>query len=282
MQGISINGISAEHISIMDRGLHYGDGLFETIACVEGKLQFWEDHIDRMSEGAKVLGIECPLGSVFLSDINTLLSDKRGRHVVKILLTRGQMGGMGGRGYKYSATQQPSRIIIINEWPVHTDAPTSGAHLCMCAHPISINANLSGIKHLNRLDNVLARNEWEDEFHEGLMSDINGHIIEGTMSNVFGIKNECLYTPLLDHCGINGIIRKHIIDIAKNIDMPLHISNMSKDDLYSMDEIFITNSIIGLWPVSLINDKNIKLGNSTNIFYNELQKRLEANAKYIA
>jgi 4-amino-4-deoxychorismate lyase len=279
---ISINGISAEHISVMDRGLHYGDGLFETIACVEGKLQFWDDHINRMNEGAKVLDIECPASPIFLNDINTLLSDKHGRHVVKILLTRGQMGGMGGRGYKYPVSQQPSRIIIINEWPDYEEVRDGGVHLCFCKHTLSVNANLSGIKHLNRLDNVLARNEWKDEFHEGLMSDINGNIIEGTMSNVFGIKNGDLYTPSLDCCGVNGIIRKHIIDIAKNVNIPLHISNLSKDDLYSMDEIFITNSIIGLWPVSLINDKSIRLGNNTNIFYNELQKRLEANAKYIA
>jgi 4-amino-4-deoxychorismate lyase len=280
MQRISINGISAEHISVMDRGLHFGDGLFETIACVDGQLQFWDDHINRIIEGANALGIECPAGSAYLNDINSMMSDKHGRYVIKILLTRGQKTGKGDRGFKYSADQMPTRIVMIGDWP-NTDA-IKEAHLCFCAHPVSVNAKLSGIKHLNRLDNVLARNEWNDEFHEGIMSDVNGNIIEGTMSNLFGIKNGDLYTPSLEYCGINGIIRKQVIDIAKNINIPLHISNLSKDDLCSMDEIFITNSIIGIWPVSRLHEKNINLGNKVNIFYNELLKRSETNAKAIS
>jgi len=279
MQRVSINGVHTEYVSVMDRGLHYGDGLFETIACVDGKLQFWDDHIQRMGEGARALGIEFSSGLTFLNDIKALLKDEFGRCVVKILLTRG--GGPGDRGYKYPAIQKPTRIVIINEWPNHADS-INEARVCLCAHPISVNARLSGIKHLNRLDNVLARNEWKDEYDEGLMSDMNGNIIEGTMSNVFGIKNRNLYTPSLDRCGINGVIRKHIIDIGKSLNMSLHITNLSKDDLYSMDEVFITNSIIKIWPVTLINGKNIKLGDSTGIIYSELNKRLETNAEVIS
>lgn len=281
MQRVSINGITAEHIAVNDRGLQYSDGLFETIACVEGKLQFWDDHIDRMNAGAQLLSIDAPSKSTLLDDIDKLIDNKHGKFVVKILLTRGYGNSSGDRGYKHPAVQKPNRIVMISDWPVHADTKTD-AHLCFCKHPVSSNPKLSGLKHLGRLDNVIARNEWKDEFHEGLMSDINGNIIEGTMSNVFGIRDGQLYTPLLDESGVNGVIRSHIIEIAKQINIPVLISRLSKNDIYNMDEVFITNSIIGIWPVSTINDANFKPGKSIDIFCDELHKRIEAHAQYIS
>lgn len=277
MRRMSINGISAEYISVLDRGFHYGDGLFETIACTERKLQFWDEHISRIHDGAKALNIESPSSATLLSDISRLISDRQSNHVVKIMLTRGK----SDRGYKYPGSQNITRVVFVNDWPDHLDMSKKGARLCFCKHPISINPMLSGIKHLNRLDNILARNEWNDEFHEGLMSDVNGNIIEGTMSNVFGIRNGALYTPSLDQSGVSGVIRKQIIDIAKTLNIPLHISHLSKNDICSMDEVFITNSIIGLWPVSMINDVSFKLGDTTRVFYKELQKLIHIHAKTI-
>ncbi|MCK5394616.1 MAG: aminodeoxychorismate lyase [Gammaproteobacteria bacterium] len=280
MQRIGINGVKAEYLSIMDRGLHYGDGLFETIACRQGALQLWDEHIARMKQGAGMLGIDFPGEEKYFRDIESLIDMPTDRDcIIKLLLTRGD----GERGYKQPRKQKPTRAVIINHWPGHpTELVEQGIKVCLCKHPVSTNPVLAGLKHLNRLDNVLARSEWQDEFHEGFMSDVHGNIVEGTMSNIFCIKNGKLFTPGLDQCGVKGIIREQILLIAKENDFEHHIKNISLDDIHSMDEIFITNSIIGLWPVSCVGDTKYPVGELTCSFEQKLMQRMKNNAKSFA
>jgi len=276
MQRISINGIKTKHLSVMDRGLHYGDGLFETIAFRSGRLEFWDEHLKRMKHGAEVLGITFPGDDVFLRDVRNLAEAlPTGNYVIKLLLTR----GISERGYRQISSENPTRIVMSCDLPERTK---QSAKIYLCKHPVSVNPVLAGIKHLNRLDNVLARREWGDEFDEGFMFDSHGNLIEGTMSNVFGVKNNALFTPELDQCGVSGIIREMVLSIAKENDIKTNIQNMTIDDIAAMDEIFITNSIIGLWPVSCVGEVKYSVGDMTRSLEKEFKLREGTNAKTVA
>lgn len=256
----------------MDRGLHYGDGLFETIACVDGRLQFWDEHIERMRSGAERLGIESAAIENFEGDVSVLLGKNNiSQCVVKLVLTRGQ----SERGYRSPSPQKTTRIVIISDLSAYPDDyMTQGIKACFCQHPLSKNAVLAGIKHLNRLDNVLARNEWRDEYQEGLMLDDAGHVIEGTMSNVFFVKSDELYTPSLDTGGVDGIIRGQILSIAQELGIEVHIAEIKKEDVKNMDEVFVCNSIIGVWPVQSMAEINYKHGELTQKISAALQRRM--------
>ena len=272
MQHILINGISSQHLSVMDRGLHYGDGLFETIACVDSKLQFWDEHIDRMLLGAKQLGMEISAIENFKHDVLSLL-DKHTitNGIVKLILTRGQ----GERGYRNPSPQKTTRLIIISDLPQYADEYASqGIKACFCRHPVSINSRLAGIKHLNRLDNVMARNEWQDEYQEGIMLDDSGNVIEGTMSNIFAVKNKQLYTPSLNLSGVDGVIRGQILSIAQGQGIDTNVIEMNKEELINMDEIFVCNSVIGVWPVSFLEERTFKAGPVTQQLSLALHQRM--------
>ena len=122
---------------------------------------------------------------------------------------------------------------------------------------LAIQPALAGIKHLNRLDNVLARNEWHDaQIAEGLMCDDLGFVIEGTMSNLFAVQNNALYTPVLKKSGIEGVIRNRIIELAKASNILVQQVAITPVQLFQMNEVFLTNSLIGIWPVMQI-DKQV-------------------------
>jgi len=259
----------------MDRGLHYGDGVFETINCREGGLQFWDEHMRRMHYGTSRLNINFSGEDLFYSDIQSILSELSSKScIIKLIQTRGQ----GERGYKYPAAQGVSRMVMIDDASGAAKQHTS-MELRYCKHNISINPSLAGIKHLNRLDNVLARNEWGNEVQEGLMLDMNDHIIEGTMSNVFGIKNGMLYTPDLSICGVKGIIRDQLLCIARQKSIQVHVNSITKSDMSAMDEVFVTNSIIGICSVHKIEQTEYKIGTITRMFIKELTTLMETHAK---
>ncbi|MDA3869991.1 MAG: aminodeoxychorismate lyase [Gammaproteobacteria bacterium] len=271
---IMVNGIACRHISVMDRGLHYGDGLFETIACVDEKLQFWDEHIERMHQGAGKLGIATAAIDYFKDDVLALLKAHRITDcTIKLMLTR----GVSERGYLSPSPQKVSRIVLLSALPNYPDEYfTQGISSCFCRHPLSQNSALAGIKHLNRLDNVLARNEWQVEYQEGFMLDDADHVIEGTMSNLFAVKNRELFTPALSHSGVNGIIRQQILAIAQAQNIETHIVDINKEQLQEMDEVFVCNSLIGIWPVNALANSRYKVGPLTRKIAQALQLRMHA------
>jgi 4-amino-4-deoxychorismate lyase len=134
---------------------------------------------------------------------------------------------------------------------------------------LSENVALAGIKHLNRLDQVIARNEWHDaDIAEGIMLDCAGNVIEGTMSNVFIVKAGKLLTPVLDKSGVAGVMRSQIISLAAELNISVVEANIHLEDFMAADEIFVSNSVIGLWPVSEIDNNVYHVGPVTqNIQY---------------
>jgi len=247
MNKMLINGSEKNSVDVRDRGLQYGDGIFETIAYKNGRLQLWDEHMQRMQESAKRLSLAITDESYWREDIEKL--NLSADAVIKLTLTR----GVSGRGYAYKNNDKTSRITAVYDWPDYAESNSHGITTCLCETPVSVNSALAGIKHLNRLDNVLARNEWSDEhITEGFMFDHNLHVIEGTMSNVFCVLDDEIYTPSLQNSGVAGVMRQHVMKLAEQSNIPVNVIDISEQNFLHMDSVFITNSLIGIWPVTKI------------------------------
>lgn len=254
---ILINGQQQDQISIRDRALHYGDGLFETIAVKDGQPLAWDRHMARLQSGCHRLDIECPDDSLLQNEA-TLLCKDRHRAVLKLIISRGE----GGRGYEPPQDAQVTRIFSLHEWPDYPLAfEQEGIEAGVCDTRLGSNPTLAGIKHLNRLEQVMLRKELSaTALPEAVVMDADDKVIEGTMSNVFLVKNEQLVTPDLTRAGVAGVIRGAILELAGNINLKCEICSLGLDDVFQADEIFFCNSIAGIWPVSRIRQTHYKSG----------------------
>jgi len=174
--------------------------------------------------------------------------------VIKIILSR----GVGERGYKFPHNATPNRLLMLSgveaEHSSLLSAELLSGKLFLCEQQVSINKNLAGIKHLNRLENVLARNEWHGDYIDGLMLNANGYAIEGSMSNLFAIKDKQLLTPDLVLSGVNGIMREVIMQIAGEQGIDVIVQDLDVAALLAMDALFISNSLIGMKAVTVFSD----------------------------
>ncbi len=250
-----VNGLKSDQISIADRGLQYGDGLFETIAIVGGRPCLWDQHLTRLKIGCQQLGISPPdperLLDELLSEIGSSPDD---RSIIKIIFTRGE----GGRGYRPPEIQSPTRIVQNFCWSDNSvDLSNNGAQTRLCTTRLGWNPQLAGIKHLNRLEQILARDEWSDpEIPEGIMLDQAENVIEGTQSNIFLMYKGRVITPDLSRCGVKGIVRDQLLGEAESLGIDTETREVTIDDLSRADGIYFSNSITGLWPVTVLDGKN--------------------------
>ena len=242
---ILVDGVAQTQVDVMDRGLHYGDGLFETLAVFAGKVRCWEDHWRRLSEGCQRLDLACPDQDLLEREIFELCKDAP-RKVVKVLLTRGS----GPRGYQTPPEAISRRILVASDWPEHPPQHArEGVRVRLCQTRLSHNPALAGLKHCNRLEQVLARQEWLDEAEEGLMLDPDGYVVEGTMSNLFLERGGTLVTPDLSRCGVAGVTRQRIIDRSPELGVPVEVSGVTLEQVREAETMFLCNTLIGLWPV---------------------------------
>ena len=258
-QIVLINGIRSEYLNVMDRSIHYGDGIFETILCMTTgsptttdadtketdtsiiKLCYWRQHYQRLKQSAQHLQLDCPDEHVLLDDIKQLLQDNMPSQacVIKIILTR----GTGDRGYLYPKRQAESRIVSVSAIDADYSSILSGhlltGELYLCRQPVSINTGLAGLKHLNRLENVIARNEFAagkgGPYIDGLMMNDESAVIEGSMSNLFAVSGDLLITPDLQRSGVNGVMREVIIELARNNEIEVRIRELKSCLLYTSD-----------------------------------------------
>lgn len=268
MTNTIINGEPASVLASNDRAIQYGDGLFETLAVRNGKIEYWSQHMARLRRGCLQLQLPIIDENIWLDDIKQLNTGVNS--VIKLVQTR----GAGGRGYNYQDDIKPTRMVVVSEWPAYPLHWTEqGVWVRRCATPITMNTALAGVKHLNRLDNVLARHEWQDKnIAEGLMCDASDNVIEGTMSNVFAIKDNLLYTPALHRAGVRGVMREQIMFMAAQLNFSVQERDISIKELFTMDEIFLSNSLIGIWPVITIDEKNYTVGKITKILQQHLKQ----------
>lgn len=250
---ILINGQPDNRIPVTDRGLQYGDGLFETLAFRQGEIEFLEAHLARLLLGCERLNIPFHEIDKLKFELVTLCTQLAEDSVIKIILSRGS----GGRGYKAPADAEPLRIISSHPMPDYPEHCQQGVQIRLCQHRLGINPGLAGIKHLNRLEQVLARSEWDDDScREGLMLDVQDRLVEGTMSNLFVAKAGKLFTPAIIDNGIAGIMRAEVIQLARDNAIEVVETELTVEDLYQADEVFLTNSIIHIWPVTALPEKN--------------------------
>jgi len=255
---VLINGQLVTQIDCTDRGLHYGDGLFETLEIVQGSPVFLQQHLARLQRGCQVLKIPYP-EQLLLAEI-TQLSQGTATGVLKIMLTRGS----GGRGYRQPDTIETTRFLALHPFPNYpTSYQTDGIAARFCDVRLGLNPLLAGLKHNNRLENVLARAEWQDDYQEGLLININEQVIEGTMSNLFIVKENTLYTPELSLSGVQGIIRDIIIQLAHDNNMTFQETVLSREQVLAADELFVSNSIIGIWPIASLEQQHYSVGKLT-------------------
>ncbi len=250
-----INGKTTDTLSSLDRGLHYGDGVFETIAIYEKQPLCLTEHLTRLDTGCKRILI-APVKHDVLIDEITSLSNAIEQGVIKIIITRGQ----GSRGYVIPEKVTPTRIVSLHPWPEYPiDNIKTGINAHLCTNRYSQNSALGGIKHLNRLEQIMARSEIRDRYiAEGIVMDTDDNIIEGTMSNIFFAVDNELLTPDLSECGVEGIIRQKIINLSAKNNINLKVQKVSLQLLSSADEVFVCNSLIGIWPVKMIDDYSYK------------------------
>ncbi|NMY31250.1 aminodeoxychorismate lyase [Pseudomonas sp. WS 5412] len=240
-----VDGQPADAVPLKDRGLAYGDGLFETLAVKAGQPVLLDRHLQRLDEGCRRLALVAD--QALIRDELLAYAAALGDGVLKLILTRGD----SLRGYGINAGAPVRRILQGS--PPATYPPThgsSGVRLFPCATRLSEQPLLAGLKHLNRLEQVLARAEWQDADHaEGLMLDMSGRVIEGVFSNLFLVDNGQLLTADLSRCGVAGVMRAELLARAEALGLVTTVTDISLAQLQRADEVFVCNSVYGIWPV---------------------------------
>lgn len=248
-----INGKPGNVLTPLDRGFAYGDGVFRTIPVIDAVPQCWEQHYRKLSEDCNALGIVCPAAEIVYEDI-AQLNRSIASSATKVIITRGE----SARGYAVPALAQPTRAVIRSEMP---DYPphyfTEGVHLHLCQLRLGFQPRLAGVKHLNRLENVLARMEWVDtHLADGMLLDPDGNVIECTMSNLFVREGEVLLTPDLSQCGVAGVTRQRIIDVSGALGFGIMVTKIPLERMLAADEAVICNSLYGVWEVRQLGSRH--------------------------
>jgi 4-amino-4-deoxychorismate lyase len=271
-----VNGKPQEVVSVFDRGLNYGDGVFETILCRNASPTLWALHLDRLCLGLAKLKIALE-ASVIEHYKDKLLAQVmadglEAQGLLKIIVTR----GVGARGY---APAGSSPMVVMNWFVkslVSVDRAEHGVSADICAIKLSRNTQLAGIKHLNRLEQVMAAQELQaSDADEGLLLDTENNVVEAISKNIFLVKRGVLYTPLLTHAGVKGVMREHIINIiAPALGLAVSEQDIAASSLTEFDEAFVCNSVQGLWPLKSIGDKKLVIGRISKLIQREVEKCL--------
>lgn len=247
---ILVNGIEGGAVDARDRGFTYGDGVFRTLRLRGGKTLLWRRQFSKLNADCAMLGIHCPAATVLEGDLAAVAA-RNADGVVRITVTR----GIARRGYAIPEDTEVTRVVSWSEAPVAPECGIRGVTVRWCRLRLAIQPALAGIKHLNRMENVLARTEWHDpRIAEGLLRDTEGQVIGGTMSNLFLLRDGLLMTPALSGSGVAGVTREVIIERAQAEGMPVRIAAISPQEVGAADAVFLVNSVIGVWPVAILDE----------------------------
>jgi 4-amino-4-deoxychorismate lyase len=247
-----VNAIEQKHINVDNRGLAYGDGLFTTAKIIHGKVEHLTQHLERLAFGCKKLGISAPSTDTLEQQIISIANNYP-LAVLKIIIT----ACSGGRGYARSVSNSHDLIITVHDYPTHYDDTVhTGISLGISTQKIGINPMLGGIKHLNRLEQVLLRQELSTrEEDDILVTNVNNNVVEATSANVFFYLKGKLYTPEITQSGVNGIMRQHILRHYPSI----IVKPFSLEELTHVEAMFICNCIMGIMPISNYNGRKLSI-----------------------
>jgi 4-amino-4-deoxychorismate lyase len=243
-----INGAPIDVVPALDRGLAYGDGLFESIRFVGTVAPLWSRHMQRLATSCERLRLPVP-DLAQLSREALEVSRGLAQSVVRITLTR----GIGERGYALPLSPQPRRIVAAFAPPqLSDDVYSRGVRVRLCDIRLAEQPLLAGMKHLNRLEQVLARAEWNDPaIAEGVLCDIHGHVISATMANLFVLVDGVLLTPAVDRCGVAGVARAEVLATCPQA----QVGPLTLDALLDASEIFLSSSVRGILPVHSLGER---------------------------
>ncbi|WLQ15283.1 aminodeoxychorismate lyase [Hahella aquimaris] len=265
-----LNGEKADHISITDRGLAYGDGLFETILVVNGQPVLWDEHLARLRMGCERLRIPYDVDGVsLLARLDDLLAESKGmsfKCVLKIVLTRGS----GGRGYALPERQCPVEILGLFAAPDVVSIQAHGGSVRSLKSQTVEYGAYAGLKHLNRLEQVLASIELDGQAFEGLMFDASGRLVEGTRTNIFLWDEEKIFTPTLAKSGVKGVLRQYILNNAPEWGLHIDEANITRAELREIKGMALVNSVMGVIPVNQLDGKLLNI----NCVIKELQEKV--------
>jgi 4-amino-4-deoxychorismate lyase len=272
---VQVNGVPADQVSTSDRGLHFGDGLFETIACLHGRPRFLTLHLERLAQGCARLGITFD-ASCLRNEVEAL-AQPVDRALVKVIVTRGPAVA---RGYGVTGAEKATRITFRYGWPPENRSwGQDGVRVRVASLRLGENPALAGLKHCNRLEQVLARSEWNDpEVLEALLFSSSGRLVSGTMTNVFLVQGSRLRTPRVDRCGVAGVMRRVVLREAARVGIAAQECELTAEDLHIAEEVFLTNARVGIWPVRSLDSRALTPGPVTRRLQEALAPLLEAPA----
>ncbi len=249
-----VNGIDSELAPANDRGMLYGQSVYETIAVVNGELRLKQDHFQRLQYGCERLSI--PLN---INDINSdikVISSYLNDLSPKVLRVSVSMAGVG-RGYQNPPESHSNRIVQLSDYPSFPGSYyAKGIQLGMVDIKLGHQPFLAGLKHGNRLEQIVARQQWQEAWQEALVLDHRDSVIEGTQSNVFIVKDGSVLTPKLDKCGVEGVMKFWVYRRLIEAGFSCQAVRLSVNDIEEADEVFLTNSLIGVWPVASFQSKH--------------------------
>lgn len=227
-----------------NRGLAYGDGVFETMRVHLGELPLWPRHLARLGAGAQRLAIVLPDETMLASGVAEAAAGCEAG-VLKLLLTRGS----GGRGYSAASASEAEWMLALYPLPVVMDA---GLQLMWCDTPLAAQPRLAGIKHCNRLEQVLVRMEVDRAgADEGLVCDTDGQVVSATAANLLVLRGGRWLTPPLERCGVAGVLRGWLLEAGL-----VTVEPLSRDAVVAADALALCNAVRGILPVGRLDDRN--------------------------
>ncbi|MFC0139249.1 aminodeoxychorismate lyase [Erwinia mallotivora] len=247
-----INGQPQEYVAAGDRAVQFGDGCFTTARVINGKIMALKAHLQRLALGCERLQIRSP-DWVALRHEMLVAASTRSDAVLKVIISRGQ----GGRGYSALGCGQPGRILMLSDYPAHYHRlRQTGVKLTLSSIRLGRNPLLAGIKHLNRLEQVLIRAELDQtDADEALVLDTDGMLVECCAANLFWRTGEQVFTPVLTDSGVNGIQRQQVIFLLSEQGISVREVRRPPEVLAEADELFITNALMPVLPVAQIDQK---------------------------
>ncbi|EAS42125.1 aminodeoxychorismate lyase [Photobacterium profundum] len=265
---VLVNGTEQSSISISDRSAQYGDGSFTTVLIKQGKPLLWRLHLQRLQKNVQTFRISAPNWDDVTQQVYQQAKQYSDKGVVKVVISR----GVGGRGYSPAGCVDTQVIISNFDWPKHyVEWQQDGIELGVCQQRLGLVPMLAGFKHLNRLEQVLLKQEVDDSgWLDAVVLDVNGHVMEATASNIFWRCENTVYTPELDMSGVHGVMRSHVLELLDSTDYCVEFVKTSLESLLCADEIFITNALMALVPIKKINENEF----SERILLSALNKRL--------
>jgi 4-amino-4-deoxychorismate lyase len=248
---VLVDGVSTDFLPVDDRGLAYGDGVFRTLRVVAARPLWWQTHLAKLAEDCARIGLQAPRSDSWDADfelIQTLITSADKSGVLKLMVTRGS----GPRGYAPPALPHSRRVMRFDaSFKTPSAHSAAGVNLRICALRLGWQPRLAGVKHLNRLENVLARAEWNDPaIDEGLLMDHTERVISGVMSNLFIWRQNQLLTPRLDQCGVAGVARARLMQLAAEQGLDVKEVDLNLASVFDADEVMLTNSVWGLRRVA--------------------------------